>query len=597
MIGLALAALTALTACDPAPTGEAGYQLTVRAPARGTLVIEDQAVPLLAERRLQVGGLGPPPWTATFMTADAQLTVMGVTEDGLDLVRLLQAPEGRPGNLIRVPIRRGVDDDLTLVGIANGRVLTADDDAIALPANASVELWGLWRRDGRLTGLSHRRLGQASTWSGGITLSPNIPADGRTDVQLSRAPAGWVQVELTIDGLRTGLILGEGLASADEAIRVRRPSAETVPDGGLWISARAPAAELDVHLPLDTPQAGLVWGDDPQFSPRPGPVDAGSLLGRERPLRWEGAEQGLLRARFEASDGCVTQSWQIIAPGDANPLDLPVPPGLDPLTLPSLHGEIAVDVIADVDYRDRLSGALGSVRTLPRQTSRRALRRVTGTWRGGASACETSPAQGTWYAYPADGAACVDGDAAPVVIIDRCGAVVPQPADPALCGRIDDGAVNLREGGRLPLVANDDGWRIGARWQLVPPTTPQAAPPPELVGDWHRASVSEQRRERGADGPGPATESALLLASGAPADGPWANLSEDGRLTITLNRRPLQAALLSYDGSEAAFAIDGGACRDAPRSATGWLDPDGALIIEEWLPEAGVLRRWTLNRQ
>ena len=60
-----------LFACDPPSSVERGYQLDVRAPERGTLVIEDQAVSLLAETRVQLGGLGPPPWTATFITADA----------------------------------------------------------------------------------------------------------------------------------------------------------------------------------------------------------------------------------------------------------------------------------------------------------------------------------------------------------------------------------------------------------------------------------------------------------------------------------------------------------------------------------------------
>ncbi|MGK0361455.1 MAG: hypothetical protein ACI9U2_003773, partial [Bradymonadia bacterium] len=118
-----LLALLLLTACEPPSSIEPGYQLSVRVPERGTLVIEDQAVPLAAEQRLLVGGLGPPPWTVTFMTQDAQLTIVGVTEDGLDLVRLLGAPDGRPGNLVQLPIRRDSDDDLELIAIVNGRVI------------------------------------------------------------------------------------------------------------------------------------------------------------------------------------------------------------------------------------------------------------------------------------------------------------------------------------------------------------------------------------------------------------------------------------------------------------------------------------------
>ncbi|MGK0361938.1 MAG: hypothetical protein ACI9U2_004258 [Bradymonadia bacterium] len=373
--------------------------------------------------------------------------------------------------------------------------------------------------------------------------------------------------------------------------------ADAVPDGGLWISARAPTAELDVHLPLEIPQAGLIWADDAQISPRPGAIDAGTLLGRERPLRWDGADDGLMRARFEATDGCSTQRWDIIAPGDADPLDLPVPPGADPLAMPLLSGRIAVDVMRDVPYRDRLSGALGPALALPRQTSRRALRQVIGTWRGGHATCDPAAAQGTWFVYPIDAIECVPGDTAPTVIIDRCGAVIPQPADRDLCGRIDNDAVALRAGGRLPLAADGDGWRIGARWQLVAPAIPQASAPPELAGDWRRVRVSEQLRERAVDGPGPATESALLLASGTPADGPWAVITGDGRLTISLNRRPMQAVLLAYDGAEARFAIDGGACLGQPRDATGRIDSDGALVIEEWLADEGILRTWTLDRQ
>jgi hypothetical protein len=486
--------------------------------------------------------------------------------------------------------------EVQLIGISRGQVFRSVDGFIGLPDEQPIDLWATWRREGQLVGMTYRRILKASNWMGaGLALVPDIPVDGRVDVQVQSPPAGWATVELTIDGIRTGLILGEGLVSPQDVIRVRRPTLETIPDAGLWISTHAPSADVDVHLPLDTDAAAITWPEPSELSPRPGPIDAGSLLTREQPLRWP-AQAGLMRLRLEVSDGCQQAEWQIVAPADRGLLEWPVVDGRDPLTQPALRGVWQIEAAEGISYSERLNGSEGPARLLPQRTRRRTVHRVEGTWRGATERCTPHPAQGRYFVHRQDEAACAMGDDAPSLVVDRCGHLLPDPADPTLCGQIFDMNAELA-GRREPVRADDGDWLLGDLWRLMPVATDGAMPPPEMLGDWHRAQVTEQQRAIGGDGgPGVAEAPAFRLAVGAPQEGPWARMDAAGRLTITLSRRALEARLLNYDGAIARFAILGGACREQPRTATGRLR-DGELIIEEWLPDEGVLRQWILARQ
>lgn len=586
--------LLALMGCEPEPSAGV-HQLRVRAHVDGALAVDGRSVPVIGERWQSVGGLGPPPRTVTLRHANGRLTVVDVPGNTLDLVRLQDAPVGRPGNLITLPVLPEREGEVQLIGIAREQVYRAVDGFIALPDAQPIDLWATWRRDGRLVGMTYRRILNASNWEGlGLALVPDIPVDATIDVQVTATPTGWAAVELTIDGVRTGLLLGEGLVSTRDAIRVPRPTLETIPGGGLWISARAPDAAVDVHLPLDTPSAAVDWPATIEPSPRPGPVDAGSLLTRDQPLRWP-AQPGLMRLHLDTSDGCRAETWEIVAPAEPGLLEWPVVPGDDPLIRPSLRGAWQIEAADGLDYADRLSGADGPERLLPQRIRRRTRRRVEGTWRGASERCDPHPAQGRYFVLPQSAGACTPGDTAPSLVVDRCGHLIPTPADPQLCGQILSEAVTLA-GRRQPIEAVEDGWLLGDRWRLLAPTAAGTAPPPEMIGEWYRAQVSEQPRATASDGgPGIAEAPAVRLAVGNPAAGPWARLDGAGRLTITLARGGIEARLTDYDGAVARFTILGGTCDEA-RSATGRV-ADGQLIIEEWLPASGVLRQWILTRQ
>lgn len=552
-------------------------------------------MPLRAEHDTRIGGLGPPPHTVTFVTDAQQLTVVDVPGDTLDLVRLLDAPEGRPGNLIELPLRLRRPGTVDLVAIVDDQIVTASADHIALPADRPADLWGVWRRDGRPTGLVYRHLATPGVWAPGVELQPTIALDGAIDIELPRSPTGWVQAELTVDGLRTGLILGEGLAGPGAAVRVARPSQVDVPTGGLWLTAQAPDHAQAAHVPLDTPAAGLAWPDDPAISPRPGPIDAGAIIARDRPrLQWQ-ATPGLLRADFEITDGCTTDTWSIVAPADTGSLDLPLPPGRDPLRSPLLLGNVRVDRLADASYAARLSGALGPAAAAPTHSARQTVLGRSGAWRAGTASCTASPVQGTWYVEPTD-AACDPSADAQQVIVDRCGNLIPVPADPGLCGAISGSTVALRAGGRLRLRRDGDGWLLGDRLRLRPPLDGGMMPPPELIGDWFRARVSEQVHEPEGDGPGVPRDSEVVLAVADPRGGPWAELTPSGRLTVRLDARPLEAILQSFDGVTARFLVEGRLCSAEPRVIEATFDAD-QLVIEEWLADRAVLRRWRLGRR
>lgn len=550
-------------------------------------------MPINGEHFTRIGGLGPPPRTVTFITDDTQLTVVDVPGDRLDLVRLLGTPDGRRGNLVSLPVL-STGERVDLIGIVDEQVFRAVDGTIALPIGEPVDLWAVIRRDGVATGLAFRRLNQPEVWTHGIEMRPTIALDQSIDIEVPRPPNGWVRAELTIAGLRTGLVLGEGLAGPGDAIRIARPAGADVPDGGLWLTARAAQFEHATHVPLDTAAAGLEWADDPAISPRPGPLDAGAVMARERPrLRWQPGP-GLMRADFELTDGCSRERWQIVAPAALGELDLPLPPGRDPLARPLLIGSVRLDEIADASYAARLNGALGPAFALPQHSNRVQVRGNAGAWRAGPASCSAHPVQGRWFAHPTD-AACVPGEAAQAVIVDRCGNLIPLPEAPALCGTILGGTVELRAGSRLQLAPRGDGWRLGDAWILRPPLTPVQDAPPELLGEWFQVSASEQAYEVGPNGPGVAMGSELIIETGNPSAGPWATIDREGRIEITLRNRPLSAILVGYDGATARLLIDGRACLDTPPEATA-RDDDGVLVIEEWVPDEGVLRRWRLTR-
>lgn len=590
-----LALLGVLVGCNPETPSAPTYLLSVRTPVAGTLVVEDRAIPIGGERFEGIGGLGPPPYTVTFIDDTTLVTVVDVPGDTLDLMRLLDGPDSRPGNLVRLPLRAEGPGEVALIGIVDGRILRARDGFIELPRGTPADLWGLWSRDGVPSGLGFRRINDPEAWLDGLELRPAIALDAQIDVQLPRPPSGWVQVELTIDGLRTGLVLGGGVAGPDSAVRVRRPQADAIPGGGLWVAARSTDLDLAVHVPLDTEGAGLDWPGDPAITPRPGAIDAGAVIARDRPrLRWE-AGPGLLRADLELTDGCARARWQVIAPAEPGALDLPLPPRSDPLDRPLLTGSTRIDEIVGIGYGARLSGELGRPAELPIHTNRRRVRGSSGAWRAGPATCDPSPAQGSWYAHERD-STCDPGAPAQTIIVDRCGAVIPLPEDPALCGEIVDDTVALRAGGRLALSPDGDGWRFGDRVRLRAPLAPATPAPPELLGRWFQVSMSEQPYEAGPDGPGVASGSERILEVGEPSAGPWAEIDAEGRVTVTLDRHPLAAILTRYDGASARLIIDGRACPEAPPHAVA-RDEDGTLVIEEWVPSEGLVRRWRLSRR
>ncbi|MEZ4472847.1 MAG: hypothetical protein R3F60_19085 [bacterium] len=176
-----------------------------------------------------------------------------------------------------------------------------------------------------------------------------------------------------------------------------------------------------------------------------------------------------------------------------------------------------------------------------------------GWWRGGAQSCAPDDRQGRYTWVPPT--AC-DGEAEPLaVVVDRCGAVLLSRARRRSAG--PGRATPSRRGGPGP-----------GRRPPHPRADAGAAPPGDLAGDFHRVEIWRERRTVAPDGgPGTVTEDRILLEAGEPEKGPFARLTEAGRLLVATRRLSLEGRLLGFDGEVLSLEGEPGPCGAQARLA------------------------------
>ncbi|MCB9550290.1 MAG: hypothetical protein H6706_31220 [Myxococcales bacterium] len=563
--------------------------LDVRAPAGATVQVGAQRVRVETDNPVRFVGIGAPPYTVHMDRGDERTTILEVPGPTLDFVTLGGESAVR-GTLIPLAIRPTIAGLEAVAALSGDQVFqgrrTPTGFEIRLPEGVPARLVGLWRPGGRATALGLRLLPDPRRSLGVQALAPTVPLDAETRVRLESAPTGYLSVELTLEGLRTGLVLGGGVAARQEGVAVARPSA--LAGAGLWLeaTARSPGAAAPdrvagAHVQLATAEASLAWAPEAQVQPRPATEEPAPALGvADRTLRWAPGDATYAEIELLADDGCApTRTWRVFAPAAPGRLTLPRIED-DPLGRPLLTGRVTLHGLAGVAWEAWVRGEAPSASRWPRAGA--AWRQgEAGRWRGGEEACAADARQGAYTFVPE--AAC--GAAQPLdVVVDRCGRVLPLDGDVGLCQA------------RLPAALDDLRVADGA---LVPDGGAAMLAPAALSGDWYRVEVWRELRTLAPDGgPGTTLEDRVRIDAGDAVDGPYARMAPTGHLQIATRRLQVDARLTAFDGQRVALALPPDGCALVP-GAEARLDGE-ALTVTLWRPQGptqGALYEVQLGRR
>ncbi|MCB9522063.1 MAG: hypothetical protein H6702_01620 [Myxococcales bacterium] len=586
-----LAALVALAGCtseDVAPALEG--QLTVWAGRTGVVQVGERAGavdPLSPARLFGVGSAAR--HTIRFDHPEGTLWIPEALGPAVDLRPLFaDAPVVRGTRTqVTLPVERPLGQTLTVVALAADQVVRGvvqgDQVAIEVPGSGPVTYLGLWSVAGRAVALGRLGMSEVVEAPGGVRLRPTVPLTGTLLVDVVGVPAGWVTAELTLEGLRTGLVLGQGLAGDPSSrtdlragVSLPRPASGGLgPDAGLWVTATVrrvgrdePVAQVATHLAASAEQAALEVPQAPNVAPVPATAPDGAVFvgAGTRDLAWRaGRAPTAVSVQLRGTDGCDAVAWRVVGDGAEGRLTVPAVFSRDPLALPLVRARIEAQWWGDLTRDGLLAPETVVAAAWPRVLRQFSRRAVEGWWRGGEASCRPDPRQGT-YALRRGGA-CAPGGEAPRVTIDRCGRVIPLEEDSAraICGALDDDRFLARGGGAGAKVETDEAgvlrWTQGdQRWVLEPVGAVGLRPPAALAGDWYTATL----REGGPDGP------LTVSAQGAADRGPWLGFSDDGRVEARLPGLSFSGRLVDFDGRD------------------GWVDDEGAAC-------AGEVRRWAVT--
>lgn len=604
-----LCAALLLGACDPdGPTTAAGGRLEVRAPIAGLVAVGDRVVALQPLVPAVLEGVGPGPYVVDFQGDLERVTVLEVPGPAVDLGLVLGTGASARGTETRLHVE--APDAAAVLLVAEGRRAVGVPDGqggwrVDAPRGVEADVLAWW--PGQAVG--RRRVGDPAA-AGSVLLAPDQPLVRTFDVTVLGDLPGHARVELTVGGVRTGWVLGEGAVGQvrpDQRVALRAavpPMGPVLGEVGLWVEGRAveiggaaPRATRGVHLPLDASGHTLTWAAPLEVAPGFRADAQRAFFGRPaQPLRVGGADEAAtwLEVQMVGDDGCERVAWRVVAPAGRAEWTLPRPGVGDPLGLPRVEARVALTGWAGVAYADLF--AAGAADALAPGLATRATwsRAADGAWRGGSAGCTPDERQGLYAGYD-DATACRAGDAAPRVLIDRCGAVVGDGAL-ALCGQLIDDTFVGRSASPAP-VEQDEGGALsidrGGDEVWLEPLPDRGDPPPRaLLGRWSAFERYELR-----EAPDGTRDDEVRVAAGGGDGGPWLVVDADGWARL---RTPDVAfdATVRVDVEGVTLDVAGPACADVPRSLPASFEGE-VLTLRETLPtrEGGLLlRRIVLRR-
>jgi hypothetical protein len=622
--GLAVCALASVLGCTPGqqPAQLEGGTLLVRSGRAGVVRVGERLAEVTPFGPTRIFGVGDGPYALRFERADEVLLVRGVPGPAVDLRPLQEAeapPVGQPISL-SVTTLAGPGAEVRGVAVIGDQRVPgeADPDGLRFEVPGSGELTVLvgWYRDGRLQALDRLELPSARGYSG-VVARPRHVADGTLVVDVRGDRPGWVAAELTVNGVRTGLPLGAGLAGGRVgvdvgqaiAVGLPRPTAPDLADLGIWVQtstrqvgATHALATVGEHLDVGTTTHAVALPSALATLPVPARYPEGAtVLPRDASLVTSlNPSATYVQARLVARNACEAVRWQVVdGPFGAIDLQTDAAGSAGDLSgAPLLSGTFSEVTLGDtLDVGGVVSETGPRPHLWPRFGGKVSVRTVSGHLSGLAPACSPAdPRRGRYAVQRADGG-CAPGRRAPEVLLDGCGRIIPvaegDGAVAELCGLAGDLLDAADAEGRLPVRGGDV-----ARW-LVPIERLAARPPPTLTGGWYRAEVVESQRgpDVGAQ-PGPLLGSPATLFVGEPAEGPFFEVTGDGEASLDAGPLRWVGRFDRVDSTGGTLHLDAPACLEERRTVTATAAGDD-LVLEERVaaPDRVRIRTVRLSRR
>lgn len=465
-----------------------------------------------------------------------------------------------------------------------------------------------WYQADRLLALDRVALPRISAYSG-MVARPRYTVDAQLLVDVPAARPGWVSGELTLEGVRTGVLVGGGLAGGPRGLSAEGAVAAALPmpdhpafaDLGLWLQVEQRAVDLDEpllilgeHLPITARQhAAQVPAEGALFSGLADTVERAAPLWAPGVLRAiEPVQAGWIDGRVDAHFGCERQRWRLLEDRPGAHFEVVLrPEELEdsaqwPLPEPVMAPLLALQLSEMTLGEARLSQVVSAGGPRPEiwpKWGRMQRRTQRGYARGLRPACLPADARRGLYAVQREADQCVPGAPAARVWIDGCGEVhaLSGAGELGQCGQAQALLLDAQLDGALPL-------RRGGR--LVPVAAQAVAVPPSLLGGWYRVEVRQTLRERAPPGEvGAIIDRPATIFVGGPAQGPWFEVGETGAAQ-------LRAGALEGQLAFTRAAADGGTlrqlapdCVDEPGEWAATVR-EGALVLTRHIVEPQVER-------
>lgn len=609
-----------LLGCDADPRAlESGETLQVIAGRPGVVAVDGV--------RAGVGSVTPavlrglplrPTYDVEVSSSGGRLFALGVLGPVVDL-RAIEPGLSFLYGQRRTLVVRAEADGHTLSGIAmranqvvRGQPVVGGL-AFTVVGEGPIEVVVAWQVGRRVASLVRRRL---TVWSEGTELqvSPRTVLDQPLVIDVAGGLAGWVEAELTLEGVRTGLVLGAGLAGgrvgldgpARGALQIERP-ASFGPDVGIWLQATArqvgvarAVAEIGQHVGLQTDGVTLRFPDAPQLAPAPSTPEGAPVFSRAAPVARWGSDSGAAWVSLGLDAvGCGSARWTVAGDPALGELQVPEASG-DVLDAPLLAVWAERVEIGDLGYEAVTGPDTPRAELVPKVAARWGRRAVRGYWRGGASTCAPDARAGLYTVQSID-ADCALGGSGQTVLVDRCGALVPLASGPLACGALVGARLNSPGRAALEVVDAAGGLALvgaGAALLLTPQAGPMAPPLPALGGDWFRYQLTERSHDRAEDGSlGIARTAPVRVAEGDASGGPWVVFEAGGRVRSAVPRQPWSGRLLDFDGADGRLEIDDAGCAGEVRSVVLGADEGGltlteTVVVDEATAQVRVLTLW-----
>ncbi len=181
--------------------------------------------------------LPSPPWALAFNQDGERILISEYQNPEIDLSFVFNgSPKKSNHFLIAIQLNIAQIEDLKVeaVAIANGRLYPLDGNILRAPIHEEVTILGIWRKNNRTIYYSVRTLTDLYYYQNDPlnlvpqkVLNQQIPFIGSTlDFQL--ATGEWVY-----QGVRTGLIVDQGLVNQNNGLLVSVPNQQAI-DWGIW---------------------------------------------------------------------------------------------------------------------------------------------------------------------------------------------------------------------------------------------------------------------------------------------------------------------------------------------------------------------------